>query len=708
MSTFGGTNTVNTPTDPSLQEAPRGESGPEFGTLKKAFEDCINSCQPYIDQCRINYETRYAIWQNQSADGRKHARGMNQPDPTPWDGASDLRVYLVDEAINSKVALLGTAFKRANIIASPIEGNDYRRSKTVQDFMRWLVRTQIPELGREVELLAQYIQEKGVAVTGQFWETLQEKTLTTVTIENVQELVPNIDVIAALGVEELTDDFVALFEERYGCAKKKAKRMLSELRSEGTTTVATLGKVIRRPVVRAFNLDSDLFIPDSSTDIENASGIYRVQYFGAEQLRSFVNTDGWDKDWVEAAIKKCKGQMISMAYTEYNQPQNRSFMYINQRMTDKIGVCYAYQRLSDEDGVPGIYLTIFNPMLPDGPENPGYAKYQLLGYAHGKYPFVLHRREYLSRKLHDSRGIPEPGQPIQDQIKVHKDSRIDAASVAILPPMGYPAGRPPGKWGAGARVPERRPGEYHYLDRPLPDMNTEKSEQLLHDDFMRYNGFVSNDTDPQFAQLKNQYEIEKFLGSWSAAFNQIWKLWCQFGPKQVYFRVIGVKTPQPIDFNVQGPDEDYDFTLQFNVDSMNAELSFQKLEQIAKIVATADRNGIIDYDEWLQVMVEAVDPAIAERIIRPAEEGQQKVVGEMQELLSKIYAGFEQDIKPGTPPELGMSVLQNYIQSDPVVQQKMQNKQDPFGQRIEKIAKQLKFSYQQNVENPRIGRMGTL
>jgi hypothetical protein len=242
----------------------------------------------------------------------------------------------------------------------------------------------------------------------------------------------------------------------------------------------------------------------------------------------------------------------------------------------------------------------------------------------------------------------------------------------------------------------------------MPDMNTEKSEQLLLNDFMRYNGFVSQDTDPQFSQLKNQFEVEKFLGSWSAAFNQIWKLWCQFGPKQVYFRVIGVKTPEPIDFNTQGPNEDYDFTLQFSTDSLDPEASFQKLEQIAKIVATADRNGIVDYDQWLQVMIEAVDPAIAERIIQPANEGQAKVVNEMQDMLSKIYAGFDQDLKPNTPPQLGMSVLQNYLQSDPVVQQKMQNPQDPFAKRIEKIAKQLKFQYSQTVLNPRIGRVGAI
>ncbi len=479
--------------------------------------------------------------------------------------------------------------------------------------------------------------------------------------------------------------------------------MIGELREKGTTTVAVLGKPKSRPVIRAFNLDSDLFIPDSSTDIENASGIYRVQYFSAEQLRSFVHTDGWDEDWVEQAILRCKGQMISMAQTEFNQPQNRSFIYINQRMTDKIGVCYAYQRLSDEDGNSGTYLTIFNPQLPPGDGHEGYAKYTLLGYAHGQYPFVLHRREFLSRKLHDSRGIPEPGQPLQDQIKVHKDSRIDAASLAVLPPMGYPAGRPPGKWGAGARIPERRPNEYHFLDRPMPDMNTEKSEQLLHDDFMRYNGFVSRDTDPQFAMLKNQNEIEDFLENWSDAFNQVWKLWCQFGPKQVYFRVIGVKTPEPVDFNVGEGDEEYNFVLSFNTDSLDPEQQAKKLEALARVQATFDKYGQIDSSEILQIAVETIDPNWAERIILPKETGGQKVVDETHTMLAQVYSGVDRDINLNSPPDLVMNVIQNYSQQ-PDVRQRYSTDQ-AFKARMDKIVKEVSMQQKQNL-NKKIGRYG--
>jgi hypothetical protein len=74
-------------------------------------------------------------------------------------------------------------------------------------------------------------------------------------------------------------------------------------------------------------------------------------------------------------------------------------------------------------------------------------------------------------------------------------------------------------------------------------------------------------------------------------------------------------------------------------------------------------------------------------------------------MLAKVYAGQDQDIKVGTPPELGLQVIQGYVQGDPVVQQRMQNPNDPFGKRIEKLTKQLQFQVQQR-ENAKIGRLG--
>lgn len=689
--------------DATLQFAPRNGDGPDMGALKKSYETCIANVQPYVDQCRINFRTRYALWNGQSSDGKKHAREGSKVDPTPWEGASDLRVFLTDEAINSKVAMQCMAFQKANIVAQPVEGNDIKRAKDVANFMRWMINTKIPHIDREVELLANYLNEKGVAATGQFWEVKQEKTLVNVTLQDLQAQFPQLDIATLIFTVDAEENAKSLLEAMYGVDGKKAGEMLVELRDTQKTSAIVTGKKKSYPVVRAFNLDCDLFIPDTATDIETAPAIFRVQYFSPEQLRSFINSDGWDEEWVEAAIEKCKGQQIALQQNEFNQTISRSFIYNQQRMTDLVGVVYAYQRLSDEEGIPGIYLTIFNPQLPPDKDQPGYAKHGLLGFAHGEYPFVLHRREFLSRRLHDSRGIPEPGKPWQDQIKVHLDSRIDAASIAISPPLGYPLGRPPLKWGANARVPERRPNEYHYLDRPQGDVNTEKSQELLQASFNRYFGFASAEGDATFSSVKNQLETDKFLSGWSDAFRQVWALYKQFGDEQVYFRVIGLKQQDPVDFKKGNEEEEFDFMLNFSLDSANPESMEKKIEALAKICATFDKYGQVDYSEVLQLAVETIEPTWAERIIQPKDTGTQKLIDETHSMLAQVYSGVERDINLNAPPDIVMQTIQNYAQA-PDVQQRYRE-DEAFKARLDKIVKQTQMQ-QMQIQNKKIGRYG--
>lgn len=679
--------------------------------LKAAFEKAVTDSQPYIDQCALNYQTRFAIWPGQTADGKKHSREGAKIDPTPWDGASDLRCYLVDNVINKKVAMMCMAVRKANLVAVPVEGNDIKRAKVVSNFMRWLIRTQIPGLDREEELLANYINEKGVAITGQFWETRREKILITVTVEDLLKQYPQIaKEIQELGsIDPLKKDLTALFEEIYGCSAKKAKKMLAELTTTGRTTVAVVGKEKSYPVVRAFNLTDDIFVESGSTDLESCPGIYRVHYFSPEQLRAFGNTDGWDKVWIEKAIKTCKGKMISIMPEQYAQPLSRNFIYNNtERFTDKIGVVYAYQRLSDEDGVPGIYLTIFNPGLAPTTDaegkQPGYAKHGLYGDSGGEMPFVLHRREHLSRRIHDSRGIPEPGKPWQDQIKAHLDSRIDAASMRIVPPIFYPIGRPPARWGPAARIPERRPGEYHWGEGPAVDPVTDDSEDRLTASFKEYNGLASRDGDPVLSPLENQFEIDKYMTGWAKSYRQVFNLYKRFGSEQVYFRVIGLQQADPTLFEKGPDDESFDFYMAYDVQSQDFERMTAKMTALVQ-AAQLDRDGTVKWPELMQVVMESIDPNLAERVLQPADVGTKQMIDDLQTDFAKLSAGVNVNMKMGTPPQIALQAIQNWVQS-PDVQQKLAS-DEAFRERVTAYAKQAEMQQMQN-QNKQIGRLGAI
>jgi hypothetical protein len=445
-----------------------------------------------------------------------------------------------------------------------------------------------------------------------------------------------------------------------------------------------------------------------------ATGIYLVKYYTPEKLRGLVNTDGWDKSWVENAIATCKGKMLSVTPAEYMQPMSRSFIYTQQRFTDKIGVVWAYQRLSDEEGVPGVYLTIFSPDLPPtqggtvqqglsyGPHK-GYAKFSLYGDSDGKYPFVLYRREYLSRKLHDSRGLPEPLKPLQDTIKAHKDGKIDTASYNIMPTIFYPIGRPLLKWGAGARVPERRPNEYHYGD-PIPyDETTESSLQSLVNDARDYAGFAPSDSDEPINPVKNQSEINKIFKALAKSCHQIWNLYKKFGNETVYFRVTGVQSEEATKFDRGPEDEDFTFAFRYNLRDGESDFSLEKIKSMMELAAAMDRTGAVDWTEFLQVALEAQDPSIAARVLRPAEVGTEKVIMEVQDDLTKLWAGIAVNVKPNTPPQIAIQTLQNWAQSPDVVaryqsDESFRERVDVYTQQVEMLAKQA--------ENRVIGRLG--
>jgi len=700
-----------------LQLAPVGESGPNFSQLKESFQSCVTNNNPYTVQCAQNYASRYAIWSGQSADGKKHARGANgQIDAVPWDGASDLRVYLIDNLINDKVAMMLEAVNKASLVAQPVEGNDIKRAKQVSTFMKWLIKTQMPDFEREMELGIQYLQEKGAFIMGQFWETSQEKVLTTIRLSDLQGQFQDVDFQQLLESGDADDYLKSLFEEIFGVGRGKAGKMLNELYRNGITTVAVVGREKSYPVMRALSLDTDCFIPPDTTDIEASTEIHLVKYYTPEKLRSLVNTDGWDKNWVENAIATMKGKMLSVTPVEYMQPMSRSFVYTQQRFTNKIGVVWTYQRLSDEDGVPGVYLTVFSPDLPpsqggvasDGTKygpHKGYAKSGLYGDTDGRYPFILYRREYLSRKLHDSRGLPEPLKPLQDTIKAHKDARIDTASYNIMPTIFYPIGRPILKWGAGARVPERRANEYHYGE-PIPfDQTTEESLKTLTNDARDYAGFAPSDSDEPINPTKNQAEINKLFGSLAASLHQIWNLFKKYGNEVTYYRVVGVQSEEATRFERGPEDEDFFFEFRYNLRDADSEYSMEKIKTMMEMAAAMDRTGAVDWTEFLQVALEAQDPSIAARVLRPAEVGAQMVVNDVQDDLTKLWAGISVNVAPNTPPQIALQTIENWAQSPDVVARYQSD--EAFKERVDAYTQQVQqLSNQQ--QNAQIGRLGAV
>ena len=218
-----------------------------------------------------------------------------------------------------------------------------------------------------------------------------------------------------------------------------------------------------------------------------------------EQLRAKINTEGWDEEFVDSAIELSQ-------HGESDTPINnlRLEEEVLRNDDDTIRIVYCYQRLLDEDGIPGIYCTILHDRVPEM-----YAKHQLLDYSHGKYPFVVSTYEKTSKRLYHSRSVSELGAGPQNVLKIEEDASIDRQSLATMPPLEHPLGRAPSKWGPGVRIPYRTPGEYRFADTPRYDGGSMEVRRYVKEQLDRYIGRNAPGVDRVEAQMKQQRNIDK-------------------------------------------------------------------------------------------------------------------------------------------------------------------------------------------------------
>lgn len=151
-------------------------------------------------------------------------------------------------------------------------------------------------------------------------------------------------------------------------------------------------------------------------------------------------TDGWDENWVTQALKT-KGHMVTWdnqlgalihegdAWTAASRTDNKD---------DLVEVIWAYVRTVDDDDIPEVCCTVFCPSAIKDNGVEIYAKHGPSGYAHGKYPFVEVQQERVTRRLVDSRGVPEVAATWQDEVKTQSDMLADRTQLEINPTLVVP------------------------------------------------------------------------------------------------------------------------------------------------------------------------------------------------------------------------------------------------------------------------------
>lgn len=105
--------------------------------LRADLDDRLAEASVVWSRQKEAQRVRDCEWAGQSVDGRKHADAIGE-EARPFEGASDVRVPLVDGVINELVALAKTGFFRSMVQARPVEPSDAARAQNVTTLLRWL------------------------------------------------------------------------------------------------------------------------------------------------------------------------------------------------------------------------------------------------------------------------------------------------------------------------------------------------------------------------------------------------------------------------------------------------------------------------------------------------------------------------------------------------------------------------------------------
>ena len=418
-----------------------------------------------------------------------------------------------------------------------------------------------------------------------------------------------------------------------------------------------------------------------------------------QEIENCVANKGWDAEISEELIEHYRGfdysGMNQTTYSTLRSSQSRggSTYGMNGMVDSKdlIEVIYTYRRLIDpRSNSEGIYVTVWNPRLTTG-----YLSNELLS-GYDEYPFVLSRISNAGKRLYDVNTFGDLLRGAQKTMKTLRDGWSDQMALAVAPPLLHPVGRAPSQMGAGAWVGVRANEKFEYMNVPNTSGTASQLEKYVQQEAMDLVGL--NPTNELSAQ-RQQFFINKFLNHCSGILKKAYKSFLVFGPDEKFFRVTGY--PNEMTIYKSPEDEEIDVCISFDVQNQDPDMMKSKIEAILQLARTSP-NNTFNLEATEQLAINAIDPSIADMIIQPEGQGQEEMIKNVTDDLTKIYAGIPVGARPNGG-QIAMQVIQEYV-SQEAIQARMQS-DATFGANIQNYVAQ----YQQQVvqqQNAEIGRLG--
>lgn len=696
------------PGNPTADQLVQAKDKPDVNYLNFEFKRSLYTGNN-VSRVDNNDAVRFCKWSGQTDDGKKWSSTRPDGDQVfPFEGASDVRVRLIDSTINEIVAILTTAFERGALNVSGVDVGDAKSATVATELMNWIRENKLKtDLQREAELLAQYGQQYGWSVAHVAWDQKTATRTQKISFMEVQQLAqqaaaqnPN-SIIAQIpqlvmnpDTEQQAADIITTVLP--DMTIRDARAFVKGLREEGQGEYEEEYVQRNLPIVTALKPFDEVSFPPETIDLQRARVIFRREYFTEVELRSMVENAGWDPEFVE------KAAVTQGRQSWYNNP-NLVTTSLNVTGTVRndhlIEIVHAYQRSLSDKGTPAIYYTVLCPQLDDSL----YGKFELLDYAHGEYPFVEYRRERVRRAICESRGIPELAMTDQEEIKAQHDSIRDRTAFTTLPPIKVKKRiGMANKIGPAVTLPVTQDDDYTFMNPPAS--NIQEAIVVIQQVEARHANYfgLSHGTVPApKAAAIMQKEVNNWFGTWSKIFTQVFQLCLQYLPPDEIKRVTGEQLPH----NITEIAGSFDYILKFDVREMNDDYVLKKLQAISQFVIPLDAGGVIDRNKLIQAITSAISPDAARELVSDQAGASQAMFRQVQSDIGLMMLGnealyVENDPTAGTKLQYVQQIMQANAKAQAAA------KGDPnFQQLLQKYVQNLQMSQVQQ-QNKQVGRIG--
>ena len=655
-------------------------------------------------------DLRFCRWDGQSDDGKKYSDLRDDGDPAmPFEGASDVRVRLIDKVINEVVALCVNTWKSSKLRVTGNTSEDAPLAASCSTLLQHILngRLRIESL-REAKLMANYAHTYGWSAMFVGWQQELGKREQQITMEEIigicqqalqedpNSLIGRLpEYIQDENSKDLAMSILQLVVE--GVEDAELERMIDELRANGMTKVFVETVTKNLPTLVALKPYDEICFPPETIELQKARVIFRRVYMTEVEVRSMIKTEQWDEEYVEEALK------LSGRTAWYNDPNINPpavLLENNQyRNANLVEIVYAYSRQIDETGTPCIYYTIFTPNC----SKDGFFVHKKLGYVHNQYPFIPYRREYIRKSITACRGIPEILMTEQAELKGQRDALRDRTSIETFPPLLVKR-RAAGitKIGPAIQIPIMSPDDFRFMEPPRgnPQLSLEIMNEIERNAAI-YFGIPHEQISPVTTQLIQQSIVDDWLTVWSEIYTHILQLSFQYMASEELERITSTKIPQ----NMTDVASQFDFEVKFDVRDLDNDYVIKKLQAISQFVLPMDVGGSIDRSKLVAKMAEAISPDIAKDILIDQASASQKMYKDVQSDIALMMLGLEAQYTENDPTaQSKMQYAQDIVSKNPKAQQALQG--DQFFQALfQNYAKNLQMSIQQQ-QNAQVGRTG--